>query len=49
MNAETVEFFKKEIQDLLEKKLIRNSKSPPGLVMLSMFKKMLKLKEGLLT
>ena len=31
MNAETVEFFKKEIQDLLEKKLIRNSKSPPVL------------------
>ena len=28
MNAETVEFYKKEIHDLLEKKLIRNSKSP---------------------
>ena len=28
MNAETVEFCKKEIHDLLEKKLIRNSKSP---------------------
>ena len=28
MNAETVKFFKKEIQDLLEKKLIRNSKFP---------------------
>ena len=28
MNAETVEFCKKEIRDLLEKKLIRNSKSP---------------------
>ena len=28
MNAETVEFCKKEISDLLEKKLIRNSKSP---------------------
>ena len=28
MNAETVEFCKKEINDLLEKKLIRNSKSP---------------------
>ena len=27
MNAETVEFCKKEINDLLEKKLIRNSKS----------------------
>ena len=28
MNAETVKFYKKEISDLLEKKLIRNSKSP---------------------
>ena len=28
MIAETVEFCKKEIHDLLEKKLIRNSKSP---------------------
>ena len=28
MNAETVEFCKKEIHDLLEQKLIRNSKSP---------------------
>ena len=28
MNAETVEFCKREISDLLEKKLIRNSKSP---------------------
>ena len=28
MNAETVEFFQKEINDLLQKKLIRNSKSP---------------------
>ena len=28
MNAETVEFCKKEISDLLEKKLVRNSKSP---------------------
>ena len=28
MNAKTVEFCKKEIHDLLEKKLIRNSKSP---------------------
>ena len=28
MNAETVEFCKKEIHDLLEHKLIRNSKSP---------------------
>ena len=28
MNAETVEFCKKEISDLLKKKLIRNSKSP---------------------
>ncbi|KAL4613896.1 hypothetical protein ACB092_07G015000, partial [Castanea dentata] len=28
MNAETVEFCKKEINDLLKKKLIRNSKSP---------------------
>ena len=28
MNSETVEFCKKEISDLLEKKLIRNSKSP---------------------
>ena len=28
MNAETVEFCKKEIHDLLEKKQIRNSKSP---------------------
>ena len=28
MNVETVEFCKKEISDLLEKKLIRNSKSP---------------------
>ena len=28
MNVETVEFCKKEINDLLEKKLIRNSKSP---------------------
>nr|XP_023891405.1 uncharacterized protein LOC112003442 [Quercus suber] len=28
MNVETVEFCKKEIHDLLEKKLIRNSKSP---------------------
>ena len=28
MNAETVEFCKKKINDLLEKKLIRNSKSP---------------------
>ena len=28
MNAETVEFCKKEIGNLLEKKLIRNSKSP---------------------
>ena len=27
-NAETVEFCKKEINDLLQKKLIRNSKSP---------------------
>ena len=27
MNAETVEFCKKEIHDLLEQKLIRNSKS----------------------
>ena len=28
MNVETVEFCKKEIHDLLEKKLTRNSKSP---------------------
>ena len=28
MNVETVEFCKKEINDLLQKKLIRNSKSP---------------------
>ena len=28
MNAETVEFCKNEIHDLLKKKLIRNSKSP---------------------
>ena len=28
MNDETVEFCKKEINDLLQKKLIRNSKSP---------------------
>ena len=28
MNAETIEFCKKEISDLLKKKLIRNSKSP---------------------
>ena len=28
MNAEIVEFCKKEIHDLLEKKLIRNNKSP---------------------
>ena len=28
MNAETVEFCKKEISDLLEKKFIRNRKSP---------------------
>ena len=28
MSAETVEFCKKEIGDLLEKKLIRNSKFP---------------------
>ena len=28
MNAETVEFCKKEIHDLLEKKLFKNSKSP---------------------
>ena len=28
MNVETVKFCKKEIHDLLEKKLIRNSKSP---------------------
>ena len=28
MNTETVEFCKKEINDLLQKKLIRNSKSP---------------------
>ena len=28
MNVETVEFFQKEINDLLQKKLIRNSKSP---------------------
>ena len=28
MNAKTVEFCKKEISDLLEKKLIRNSKFP---------------------
>ena len=27
MNAETVEFYKKEIHDLIEKKLIKNSKS----------------------
>ena len=38
MNAETVEFCKKEIHDLLAKKLIRNSKSP-GLVLLFMLKK----------
>ena len=42
MNAETVEFCKKEINDLLEKKLIR---SPLGLVLLFMFRKMLRLKE----
>ena len=28
MSAETIEFCKNEIQDLLNKKLIRNSKSP---------------------
>ena len=28
MNVETVEFYKNEIHDLLEEKLIRNSKSP---------------------
>ena len=28
MNAKTVEFYKKEISDLLEKKFIRNSTSP---------------------
>ena len=44
MNAETVEFCKKEISDLLEKKLIRNSKSP-CLVLLFMSRKMLRLKE----
>ena len=47
MNAETVEFCKKEISDLLEKKLIRNSKSP-CLVLLFMSRKMLRLKEELL-
>ena len=44
MNAETVEFCKKEISDLLEKKLIRKP-SPLDLVLLFMFKKMLRLKE----
>ena len=28
MNAETIEFCKKEIHDFLAKKLIRNSRSP---------------------
>ena len=41
MNAKTVEFCKNEIHDLLKKKLNRNSKSP-GLVLLFMFKKMLR-------
>ena len=44
MNAETVEFCKKEISDLLEKKLIRNSKSPWSCSVF-MFRKMLRLKE----
>ena len=28
MNSETIEFYKKEILDLLDKKLIRKGKSP---------------------
>ena len=48
MNVEIVEFCKKEIHDLLEKKLIRNSKSPWSCAAFYV-KKMLKLKEGLLT
>ena len=44
MNAETVEFYKKEIHDLLEKKLIRNSKSPWSCSVF-MSRKMLRLKE----
>ena len=47
MNAETVEFCKMKINDLLEKILIRNSKSP-CLVLLFMSRKMLRLKEELL-
>ena len=47
MNAKTVKFCKKEIHDLLAKKLIRNSKSL-GLVLLFIIKKMLKLRDGLL-
>ena len=49
MNAKskTVKFCKKEIHDLLAKKLIRNSKSL-GLVLLFILKKMLKLRDGLL-
>ena len=44
MNAETVEFCKKEISDLLEKKLLGIA-SPLGLVLLFMSRKMLRLKE----
>jgi hypothetical protein len=40
MNQEIMEFCKNEINDLLEKKIIRHSKSP-GLVLPSMFRKML--------
>ena len=44
MNAETIEFCKKEIHDLLEKKLIRNSKSPWSCSVF-MYRKLLRLKK----
>ena len=47
MNAETIEFCKKEIHDLLVKKLIRNSKSPSSCATFYI-QKNAKMKEGLL-
>ena len=47
MNQELLEYCKKEIQELLNKGLIRKSKSL-GVVLLFMFKRMLKLIEVLL-
>ena len=47
MNSETIEFYKKEILDLLDKKLIRKGKSPWSCAAFY-DQKMLKLTERLL-